>query len=890
MSSPSSVNEKTALMFADYHHNDRTQQQDDEQEHGESKTMKITIIENEKASILYHDQYYNNSLDSIPTKKRSSPSYTTKALLVIIALFIVTQSRTFHSLFHGGRHAGSEGCHRHRYTTSNVAKFHLDSDVLDADLEQLRIDSGTLGSAVAIVQDGEIVYGKGFGKKNLKGDVVTTKTLFQIGSTTKAFTSFAALLAHDQGLLNLTTPVTELYPLVSFKDPSTNANATLLDLLSHVTGIPRYDMLGLAIPQIHELISRIQYLTPTAPFRDHLQYNNWMYSLTGAITANVTGYAEKDSTGRLGWDQMVQENVLDRLGMTDTVTDFGEMFEDGKDFSDGFVRSRMTRKLYEVERETHKRFNGYGPAGTIASNLEDMAKWCAFILNNATLDGTPILNPETFKLLVTPRTEADEIQGPAFPETTADTQYALGWMISGYRNHSLVHHGGATFGFLTNVVLIPEENTAIITFDNSRSVFNSIAYRVIIDRLFHSDDETPIGWTARFQNLTEIANQETHEAEELINNLHIPSIPPLSPISKIIGTYFHPAYGNLTLTLLPPTNNSNETNSSLQFSAQLDLGSNSYNGKPATFILEHWIMNAFAMRNVSFQSDDIEPTINELNAPVTFAFLTVSIDWTVPWEPKVDVEGLEMNFEGFWVDFEKVDGDDEGDEGEDGGDEEEGFKGLDVVAGEKVAMGLEMWVKKEKKVLVDALDRINKVSSVSADQILSLSNPPVRTYALTSSLLTLKLAGLGLATALTRVWVNNYGCTEDRILPWLMNLLTAGRWAPVKTVKDNKKEIDCLITQETGKTHVAVEALNATLSNDVANVPVAIAMGGIFLLVAKPTPAEATRIFGTLLIGRYVQTLAGIAKVQPFRTVGWMAASLSTVEMAIRAIGILVAA
>lgn len=47
------------------------------------------------------------------------------------------------------------------------------------------------GMAVGIVEDGELVFSKGYGVKDVETrEPVTPETIFQIGSTSKAFTSF----------------------------------------------------------------------------------------------------------------------------------------------------------------------------------------------------------------------------------------------------------------------------------------------------------------------------------------------------------------------------------------------------------------------------------------------------------------------------------------------------------------------------------------------------------------------------------------------------------------------------------------------------------------------------------------------------------------------------
>lgn len=56
------------------------------------------------------------------------------------------------------------------------------------------------GMAIAIVKDGEIIYAKGFGVKDVRTkEPVDSETLFPIASNTKAFTSAALAILVDRG-------------------------------------------------------------------------------------------------------------------------------------------------------------------------------------------------------------------------------------------------------------------------------------------------------------------------------------------------------------------------------------------------------------------------------------------------------------------------------------------------------------------------------------------------------------------------------------------------------------------------------------------------------------------------------------------------------------------
>src|SRR5262245_21774369 len=79
---------------------------------------------------------------------------------------------------------------------------------LDSFVEQIMKDWSVPGLAVAIVNDGHVVYAKGYGAREINmGLKVTTDTLFAIGSCSKAFTATAMGILVDEGKLDWDKPV-----------------------------------------------------------------------------------------------------------------------------------------------------------------------------------------------------------------------------------------------------------------------------------------------------------------------------------------------------------------------------------------------------------------------------------------------------------------------------------------------------------------------------------------------------------------------------------------------------------------------------------------------------------------------------------------------------------
>jgi CubicO group peptidase (beta-lactamase class C family) len=51
------------------------------------------------------------------------------------------------------------------------------------------------GAAIALIEDGQVIYAKGFGVRNIEtGEPFTLDTVYRIGSTTKSYTSMLAAM------------------------------------------------------------------------------------------------------------------------------------------------------------------------------------------------------------------------------------------------------------------------------------------------------------------------------------------------------------------------------------------------------------------------------------------------------------------------------------------------------------------------------------------------------------------------------------------------------------------------------------------------------------------------------------------------------------------------
>ena len=189
-------------------------------------------------------------------------------------------------------------------------------DKLDLLIPQLMEQYSAPGAAVSLVRDGELVWSEGYGLADReRGVPVTTDTVFQVASISKAVTSWGVMRLVESGQLELDAPV-EQY-LTRWHLPRSNYDAsgvTIRRLLSHSAGLSVHGYPGLRpdvpLPSLEESLSgnnggagavRIT-MEPGAQF----SYSGGGYTLLQLIVEEVTGET---------FSAYMQREVLDPLGM-----------------------------------------------------------------------------------------------------------------------------------------------------------------------------------------------------------------------------------------------------------------------------------------------------------------------------------------------------------------------------------------------------------------------------------------------------------------------------------------------------------------------------------------------------------------------------------------------
>src|SRR5260370_33759438 len=181
-------------------------------------------------------------------------------------------------------------------------------DGFDAIVTKAMGDSKIAGISVAIVRDGEVIYAKGFGYRDVDNKLpVTTGTIFAIGSVAKYFTPLICGPLNDEGKLKGDKPVRTYLPTFQLDDPIATDHATPRDLFSHRTGLAGHDLIWYSSNfSREELFNRLKYLKSNKEFRSGYEYCNLMIMTMGYLAGSVANSS---------WEELVRVCILNPLGM-----------------------------------------------------------------------------------------------------------------------------------------------------------------------------------------------------------------------------------------------------------------------------------------------------------------------------------------------------------------------------------------------------------------------------------------------------------------------------------------------------------------------------------------------------------------------------------------------
>jgi CubicO group peptidase (beta-lactamase class C family) len=379
------------------------------------------------------------------------------------------------------------------------------------------------GVAVAVVRNDSVVLLRGYGVRTLgRPESVDARTLFAIGSSSKAFTATAMAMLVDQGLVKWDDHATQYLPGFQLYDPYATRELTVRDLLTHRSGLTAADLM-LFDPHVtrDSALKRVRYVKPTWSFRAHYGYSNLMYLAAGQITARLLGRS---------WDDVIRQRIFVPLGMmaSNTSVTLLDSLPDVATPHDEIDDTVRTIPYFNLD--------AIAPAGAINSNVTDMAQWVRFQLAGGAVAGKPLLSAAAFEETHTPQTIVP-LEG-FWKQVAQDTHllnYGMGWYLHEYHGRFIVQHGGNIDGMSALVAMMPEERTGLVILTNLDG--NDLTYALMY-RVFDAYLKRPAkDWSAILLKADRESRAEGKQEQKNREASRVAGTSPSLALGRYAGTY-----------------------------------------------------------------------------------------------------------------------------------------------------------------------------------------------------------------------------------------------------------------------------------------------------------------------------------------------------------------
>lgn len=371
------------------------------------------------------------------------------------------------------------------------------------------------GAAVAIVSEGKVVYMKGFGYRDLANRLaVTPNTVFQLASVSKPLTTTVLAMLAAQDKLFWDAKIVDLTPSFALSDPWVTAHLTILDLLSHRSGLPDHagdlqEDLGYLR---EEILHNLRYIRNLGDFRESYAYTNF-------------GFSQAAYAAAPDWEMTAQKILFKPLGMSRTSYSF-LAYEKSPDRALTYKIKAGKALVVDPARNP----DAQAPAGGASSTVSDMAKWMLLQLDEGTDEALS-------KALA--KTHVPVIVIGVDSETGRPNFYGLGWNVSFEEGKTFLKHSGAfALGVRSEVALVPEERIGIVFLSNaSPTALPEAVTKAFFDLLYKGEVEE--GLVKRYNEKWmkyEVEPEVFYQVKEALPSL---------PLAAYAGSYENRYFGKI---------------------------------------------------------------------------------------------------------------------------------------------------------------------------------------------------------------------------------------------------------------------------------------------------------------------------------------------------------
>jgi CubicO group peptidase (beta-lactamase class C family)/D-alanyl-D-alanine dipeptidase len=346
-------------------------------------------------------------------------------------------------------------CSAHaQVTAQNDAQWQPVIAVLRGRIAHEMADKQLPAVAIALVDDQRVIWAEGFGYQDAARKVpATADTVFRVGSVSKLFTDIGVMQFVQTGKLNLDAPVTTYLPGFRPTNPF-GGEITLRELMSHRSGLVREPPIGhyfdTSEPSLQATVDSLNQTTLVYAPGTQTKYSNAAVATVGYVLQTVSGQPYAD---------YLRNAVLLPMGMT---------------HSSFKPEPALIRRLAEAQMWSYDALSfaapkfqlGEGPAGCMYSTVGDLGHFLSVLFASGQSSQVQVIAPKTL----------DEMGTPQFASATP-TKFGLGFLLGTFEGERKIGHGGAIYGFATQVAALPDRKLGVVvisTADATNAVMNHI--------------------------------------------------------------------------------------------------------------------------------------------------------------------------------------------------------------------------------------------------------------------------------------------------------------------------------------------------------------------------------------------------------------------------------
>src|SRR5206468_10962206 len=220
-----------------------------------------------------------------------------------------------------------------------------------------------------------------------------------------------------------------------------------------------------------------------------------------------------------------------------------------------FTSSRNAATPHAVEDGTLQpvpldSVDNISPAGGIASNAADLARWLICRLDSGRYAGGRLFGERQAREMWSGQTILP-IPDPPSPLAALRpnfAEYGLGWRLRDYQGRKIVSHTGGLAGMSSQITLVPAQQLGVVILTNSESdLMAALTYRLLDD--LPGTPRPRADWGAAFAQAEQLARLGADSTLKATRAERDSASRPSLPLARYAGSYRDDLYGDATVAL-----------------------------------------------------------------------------------------------------------------------------------------------------------------------------------------------------------------------------------------------------------------------------------------------------------------------------------------------------